>query len=333
VAGFDPIALDQLPLLVGDAGAAVADVQQRLTQAGFRIDRGELGRFGTTTRSAVEAFQAERGLLVTGECDQPTWHALVESGYQLGDRLLYLRSPMQRGDDVSSLQLGLGALGFDAGRVDGIFGPQTEQALRQFQRNVGLATDAVCGNEVCDALARLGGRTTSDTVAGVRERERLRSSPPGLHDRRIVVGQHGGLDVLATTVTRLLNDEGATVAALHHPDPSTHAREANAFDAELYIGLEITMAVSCRMAYYSTEGFRSSGGATLAALLAQDLSPAMGTGSGETAGLRLPVLRETRMPAVVCFLGPAPVVVERTASVATAIVEAIRRWLDAPVET
>lgn len=303
-----------------------------MTVAGFTVDRTEHGSFGTSTTAAVEAFQAHRGLLVTGECDAATWHALVEAGYRLGDRLLYLRSPMLRGDDVHELQRGLGSLGFDAGRVDGIFGPQTELALRQFQRNAGLTTDGVCGPEVCAALRRLGGRTATDSVAGVRERERLRAAPPQLIGRRVVVGQQGGLDVLASTVGRLLHDEGATVGVLHHPEPSAQAREANAFAAELYVGLEITTQAPCRVAFYATEGFRSAGGATLAGLLADGIPRSTGLRSDPAAGLRLPVLRETRMPAVMAFLGPAPEVVERTASLAHAVVEAVQAWVSSPVE-
>jgi N-acetylmuramoyl-L-alanine amidase len=311
---------------------AVQDVQRRLRAAGFPVDRSELGSFGAFTSAAIEAFQEHRGLIVTGVCDSATWSALVEAGYRLGDRLLYLRGPMLRGDDVHALQLGLGALGFDAGRVDGIFGPHTEAALHQFQRNTGLTTDGVCGPEVCAALARLGRRTASDGVAGVRERERLRSAPHRLEGRRIVVGQPGGLDGLATTIERLLQEEGATVGVLHHPEASAQARDANAFDAELYIGLQLRAEPTCRAAFYATEGFRSVGGATLADLVARHLSPMAGFPSGEAVGLRLPILRETRMPAVVCFLGPAPLVVERTPGLATLVVEAVRSWVSAPIE-
>jgi N-acetylmuramoyl-L-alanine amidase len=307
-------------------------VQQRLILAGVTVDRAELGTFGPTTSAAVEAFQEARGLLRTGQCDGSTWHALVEAGYRLGDRLLYLRTPMLRGDDVEALQRRLGALGFDAGRVDGILGPDTEQALRQFQRNAGLTTDGVCGAEVRAALARLGARTSSDTVAGVRERERLRSAPPGLQDRRVVIGHQGGLEVLATTIGRLLHEEGAIVAVLHHPEASAQARDANAFGAEVYVGLELDPEPSCQIAFYATEGFRSAGGATLATVLADALPHGTGLPEGTVSGLRLPVLRETRMPAVVCFLGPAPLVVERTAPMAGSIVDAIRSWVMAPIE-
>ena len=71
--------------------------------------------------------------------------ALVEAGYRLGDRSLYLHSPMMRGDDVADLQLRLGGLGFDAGRIDGVFGPDSARALLDFQRNTGLATDGIAG--------------------------------------------------------------------------------------------------------------------------------------------------------------------------------------------
>ncbi|MSX00132.1 MAG: N-acetylmuramoyl-L-alanine amidase, partial [Actinobacteria bacterium] len=81
---------------------------------------------------------------------------------------------MMRGDDVSELQLRLGALGFDAGRVDGIFGSLTQQAIADFQRNAGLVSDKVCGPETVDSLVRLEGRGGTATVTGVRERDRLR---------------------------------------------------------------------------------------------------------------------------------------------------------------
>ena len=45
---------------------------------------------------------------------------------------------MQRGDDVADLQQRLSTLGFDTGRVDGIFGDRTSRALAEFQRNAGL---------------------------------------------------------------------------------------------------------------------------------------------------------------------------------------------------
>ena len=78
-------------------------------------------------------------------CGPQTWSALVEAGRDLGDRFLYRRTPMLRGDDVAELQQRLSALGFDTGRVDGIFGDLTSAALGEFQRNVGLPSTASPG--------------------------------------------------------------------------------------------------------------------------------------------------------------------------------------------
>src|SRR5690606_34344697 len=97
------------------------------------------------TVEAVRTFQEQRGLRVDGICGPETWGALIESGFRLGDRLLYLCTPMLRGDDVAELQRRLNALGFDAGREDGILGPDTERAIGAFQRDAGLAIDKVAG--------------------------------------------------------------------------------------------------------------------------------------------------------------------------------------------
>jgi N-acetylmuramoyl-L-alanine amidase len=323
---------DVLPLRPGDAGDAVRDLQQRLTAAGLDTSVEPRGAFGPATEAAVLTFQQQRGLPPTGECDAPTWTALVEAGWRLGDRLLYLQSPMQRGDDVAELQRSLGTLGFDAGRVDGIFGPQTESALRDFQRNAGLTTDGVCGRDVLTGLAHLGrpaGRSTN--VAGVRERETLRSQPPVLSGRRIVVGEAGGLDVLATALDRLLQDAGAVVAVLHHPHPSVQAVEANDFAADLYVGLGLTDGPS-EAAYYCTDGFESAGGRQLAALIVEELTALPELQMAPPAGRWLPILRETRMPAVLCQLGPPAIIVERTAELATGLHDALEAWVTSPVE-
>ena len=46
--------------------------------------------FDETLEHAVREFQEQRGLRVDGICGPETWGALIESGFRLGDRLLYL---------------------------------------------------------------------------------------------------------------------------------------------------------------------------------------------------------------------------------------------------
>jgi N-acetylmuramoyl-L-alanine amidase len=325
--------IEGLPLRCGATGPAVSDLQHRLIAAAFEIV-DPAAHFGTSTESAVRRFQESRRLVADGVVGRDTWTALVEAGYQLGDRLIYQRSPMLRGEDVGELQRKLGALGFDSGRVDAIFGPATELALKDFQRNVGLTTDGVCGPDVLAALRRLGEMTAGPVqLAGIREREYLERIPRRLTDRRIVIGDLGGLCVPALGLARALRDAGALTTVVDHPDRSVQATQANDFDAELYIGLCTSADGGARAAYYSTDGFESVGGRHLAELVAEAVRDAFPDEPIAACGMRLPVLRETRMPAIVCHLPRIEQVVERYPQLAVALTSAISRWVVQPVGT
>ncbi|MGH2943293.1 MAG: peptidoglycan-binding domain-containing protein [Solirubrobacteraceae bacterium] len=50
-----------------------------------------------------------------------------------------------RGQAVEDLQEALKALGFSPGAVDGIFGPATEKAVKEFQASVGIDADGIVG--------------------------------------------------------------------------------------------------------------------------------------------------------------------------------------------
>jgi N-acetylmuramoyl-L-alanine amidase len=288
----------------------------------------------------VRTFQDRRGLRVDGVCGEHTWSALVEAGWRLGDRPLYLMSPMQRGDDVAELQRRLGCLGFDAGRVDGIFGPNTDRALQDFQRNGGLVADAICGPATLAALARLGSSSDrpgpSSSVASIRERERHRHRPQTLTGRTIAVGESGGLDALATAVAGTLTVAGARAVLLQHPDPSEQAAQANALDVDAFVGLvlartavgeSIAAPTGCIAAYYcSPTGGESPEGRRLAELVQAGVATVLDAPT-ELRGMAVPVLRETRMPAVLVELGAPAVVVQRSAELAAAVTDALRHWV------
>jgi len=283
----------------------------------------------------VRAFQDGRGLRPDGRCDDQTWAALVEASWSLGDRLLYHRSPNLRGDDVAELQRRLGRLGFDAGRVDGIFGPLAQEALRDFQRNSGLVDDGILGPETLDTLLRVGSKTNGqDVVGAIRERQRLRESPRTLQGRRVVVGETGGLSALADRTKRALSRAGALVTTLHDPDGSVQAGQANALDGEVYLGLGLDPEhPGCTTAYFlGYNGVSSEGGRRLAEALQVALPFRLKIPDRGTQGMRLAVLRETRMPAVLLEIGPPAVVVERAADLAAAITEALEQWVSAPCD-
>lgn len=292
-----------------------------------------LGWFGPATRAAVETFQAGHGLRVDGICGRHTWNALVEAGRTLGERLLYYRRGMLRGDDVASLQRQLGALGFDAGRPDGIFGPDTHAALCEFQRNVGLTEDGICGPATVELIrgytARITGRVL---VSGIRERVRLSEAPRTLRGWRVALGEVGGLSALVDATRRVLRRAGAEVLTLHDPDEGAHAAQANAAKVDVYVGLRLDPALDgCRSAYFlGHDGFCSEAGRHLARLVERTMADRLGIPAAGCRGMRMPVLRETRMPATVVDIGPPAVAVVRSKDVAEALTAALDRWVGRP---
>ncbi len=276
------------------------------------------------------AFQAAHGLDPDGACDAATWAALIETEFRLGDRLLCLRSPMMRGDDVSELQLRLGALGFDAGRVDGILGLVTQQAIADFQRNAGLVSDKVCGPETVDALVRLEGRGGSATVTGVRERDRLRrrlSNPTAL---RVTVGAAGTMHPVLSGFAAGLQGGGTSTLLLDEDDWSAQATATNEFGADLFIGLVVAEEPTVEACYFSVPGYESDGGRRLAELIVKELPAAPGWGVGTVRGMRLQILRETRPPAVLVRLGDATLLDASSAMVIAALHRALEAWAADP---
>lgn len=320
---------DDLPRLArGDVGDAVVELHARLTMAGYLVETIHLDRFAGVTHDALVAFQHRRGLEPTGVVDGETWRSLAEAAHHFGERLLCRRTPMMRGDDVAELQFMLGSLGFDTGWIDGIFGPETEDAVADFQRNAGLPVDGVAGPTTCATLTRLRlSANAARPVAAIREQERLRSGPPGLVGRRVVVGDLGQSPTITGAVGALLRREGARVLLMHHPDGSTHARASNQFDAEIYLGFMTDEEDKCTASFYETADFSSYGGRDLANLAIDTLSIALRT-PGEAVGSRAPVLRETRMPAVVFRLGPREELVPMTDAIASALHDALITWIE-----
>lgn len=289
-----------------------------------------MGHYGDATVRAVEEFQSARGLRASGTCDTATWLALVEASWRLGDRLLHLSAPNMRGDDVSELQSALGRLGFDCGRVDGILGPATTQALAEFQRNCGLPADSVCGPDTVRALDVLTRQSGSGPgVATLRELEALTAARRSLGDLRIVIGQFGGLSELSRQLARALRQRRATVAPTDEPDASAQAAAANRFAATVYVGFEARAEPTATIYYYAVPTFESVGGRSLAQTLRHDLVAA--DVDATVHGMRLPVLRETRMPAVLCTIGPVQRVIDATPSIVEAVVHALEVWADSPL--
>jgi N-acetylmuramoyl-L-alanine amidase len=282
----------------GSHGESVRDLQTRLASAGYLFGPDDPGEFGDGTVEAVRAFQDARGLRVDGLVGRQTWSTLVESGFALGDRLLYFRRPMLRGDDVTDAQRRLNALGFDAGREDGILGDETHAALIEFQRAMGLVVDGICGSTTIAALDRVGSLATDGSVRSVREREELRTGPRVLAGRKVYVAAAPELVALAEHVRRGLVDAGAhALLDATGEDDALVDLEANRFEADLFLALRPGDS-TCRCAYFAAGRFRSEAGYAVAVAINDALTPILSS-RGDVCGKAYAALRETHMAAVV----------------------------------
>lgn len=57
-----------------------------------------------------------------------------------------------RNDYVKTLQSWLYKAGFNPGRIDGIYGANTEKAVKEFQKKVGITADGIAGKQTYNAL-------------------------------------------------------------------------------------------------------------------------------------------------------------------------------------
>ena len=300
----------------GDRSARVADVQSKLRALEYEIG-DDLGTFGDATRQAVRTFQQRRGILSDGIVGPNTWDELVEASWRLGDRLLYLKHPPARGDDVVLLQGRLNALGFDAGREDGIFGVDTDRAIRAFQKEYGVAEDGVFGPRSHSALVGL--RVDRPGTAALLREELRRSELSGIRGEAVIIDPgHGGSDPgsrspnglresdlcwdIATRAAQRLAAAGAIVrftrTEAESPDNSERARRANELGSDLFISLHLNSHDEGAAEGSSTYFF---GGSKLGEALADGILEELihlGIKNCRSHARSYPVLKETRMPAV-----------------------------------
>ena len=300
----------------GDRSNEVADVQARLRGLGYKIEDPS-GSFGTSTTAAVRAFQQSRNVLVDGIIGPHTWNEIVEASWYLGDRDLYLKHPPMRGDDVTALQARLNALGFDAGKEDGIFGVATDRAVRGFQKEYGVPGDGIFGLMSHSAL--MGLRVDRPGTSAQLREELRRSEKQGVGGAMVVVDPgHGGEDPGETTHTGMTEAEacwriatrladrlasfGARVRfTRNEPDnPDTHDRaaRANEIDADLVLSIHLNAHAEPTAEGASTYYFPGSRAGESVADQIQEQLVRLGLRDCRSHGRSYPILRETRMPAV-----------------------------------
>ena len=178
-------------LKVGDRSDAIGIIANTLNRLGFLDKTSDL--FDQSLEEAINAFQQERGLTATGLVNEITQRALDEARWRLGDRILLLGTQsLMRGDDVSTLQERLIQMGFNCGRVDGVYGVKTEAAVKEFQKSVGIVVDGKCGPSTLISLMRLVKTVQGGAPSALRESVKHSVRSPALANKVVVIDPSWG---------------------------------------------------------------------------------------------------------------------------------------------
>jgi N-acetylmuramoyl-L-alanine amidase len=224
--------------------------------------------------------------------DLTTWERLGEARWQLGERLLYLTRPYLRGDDVAELQVLLAQLGFNPGRIDGIFGPQLDSALSEFQRNCALESSGALTKATLQELIRV--RTTNANRSLVTDARDLAGFNP-LATGSIVLCGEGPL------VPGLAQSLGVS-PAIHVLTNTSHEESsdfANSHDVALVLSFQTLDNVDgIHLHYWASYRAHSRRGELLASAMASALALVSDGPRVEVTGMALPILRETKMTTV-----------------------------------
>ncbi len=142
-----------------------------------------------------------------------------------------------RGLDVAKLQVLLKRAGLNPGPVDGIFGPRTNAAVRQYQASRGLVVDGIVGPKTWGALNRnapavgggrpvdgyepggtrvtgyVNGRPSSFNVSSIGNGKVLRSDAAGAYNRMVQAARAAGVNLYAVSGFRTMEQQRALYAA------------------------------------------------------------------------------------------------------------------------
>lgn len=142
----------------------VGILQDVLRTLGY-FDHETTTYYGAITRDAVLRFQSDQGLTADGVIGEETLFALENLGYLILDEGTpaqtavpgrvenRLYRPGMVHPDVAILQRALAAAGYFDGEVFTTdYGPQTEEAVRAFQRAEGLEDDGILGETTLNRL-------------------------------------------------------------------------------------------------------------------------------------------------------------------------------------
>lgn len=156
-------------LTVGMSGSEVTSLQNDLVAAGY-LARTVDGDYGSTTKEAVALFQKAKGLPVTGRADDDIRAAIERAagaGYRPGGGVVYAEG--NRGSMISDMQVRLQAAGYLKGGIDGVYGADTTNAVKAFQKAKGIPVSGAIDEMTYSALRNVDSSSPSYESSGGEE--------------------------------------------------------------------------------------------------------------------------------------------------------------------
>jgi len=126
-----------------------------------------------TIALGMPAVAADQGH--SGMTDPARTQSQQQSHQQMGQQESQRISPSELDQSqIRQIQQALNKHGFDAGNVDGVWGPETREAVQNFQEKRNLSTNEALNQETLSALgvdfaSNMGSGGASTTGSGVRE--------------------------------------------------------------------------------------------------------------------------------------------------------------------
>lgn len=185
-------------LKIGMRGYDVYVLQQKLISMNY-TSVSATGYYDAKTATAIESIQRKNGLEQTGvvgsmerryiwptTVDQEDMDAIVPDKDETTTDYTRVLKVGRHGNDVAQLQMRLKAGNYLFGKADGIYGPETEAAVKKFQKDKGLSkVDGIVGEETWTEIYKID----------ISNAEQDNSVDPetsiGTNNRKLRQGSHG----------------------------------------------------------------------------------------------------------------------------------------------
>lgn len=136
----------------GDTGTEVSQLQQKLKNAGYRLDI--TGTFDNRTEALVKSLQSSKLIDNGGVVDAATWTAFTKP-----DRMLKWKDPYMSGMDVTWIQRILQRQGYYKEPIKDVFNNRvfdgkTFEAVKQFQIACDIEADGIVGDVTWNQLRK-----------------------------------------------------------------------------------------------------------------------------------------------------------------------------------